>query len=459
VKKTDLGKSLRAFAIIPAGIAMALFVPNSAECPVTEPVTAIPCSDFLDSIGTLSAISVRGESLQGTIDSTKYLGIRWLRAGIEGDVPLEHFTQLHQQAGLRFSWGLGSGGTNLAKLIETGRQIAKAGALLAFEGPNEPNNWGFIYQGRAGGGNKTWLPVARLQKDLYEAVKGDPLLRQYPVWSISEGGAETDNVGLQFLTIPRGANTLLPAGTKYADYANVHNYIYHPNASGLEDNKTWKAADPTSACRVDGLYVEYGVTWARHYPGYSETELMSLPRVTTETGTTVGGDITEQVHALNLLTMYLDQFKRGWSYTAVYLLRDRIDEGGNQQFGFFKPDYSPRKAAVYLHNLTTILADKGPKLPKRGKLAYLIPALLETTHHLLLQRSDGTFELLVWNEELKQTRNLCVNFGITRPSVNVYDPTVGTSPARTLTNVSSIDLTLSDHPLVIEMADQHNARN
>ncbi len=58
------------------------------------------------------------------------------------------------------------------------------------------------------------------------------------------------------------------------------------------------------------------------------------------------------------MSMYLDQFKRGWSHTAVYLLRDRTDEGGNQSFGFFKPDYTPRKAAVYLHNLTTILADR-----------------------------------------------------------------------------------------------------
>jgi hypothetical protein len=58
--------------------------------------------------------------------------------------------------------------------------------------------------------------------------------------------------------------------------------------------------------------------------------------VTTETGTTIGGAITEEIHALNLLSMYLDQFKRGWSYTAVYLLRDRTDESGNQQFGFYK---------------------------------------------------------------------------------------------------------------------------
>jgi hypothetical protein len=92
--------------------------------------------------------------------------------------------------------------------------------------PSTPtrNPTSITYQGQAGGRNRTWLPVAKLQSELYSAVKSDPALQQYPVWSISEGGAETDNVGLQFLTIPPGADTVMPAGTKYADYANVHNY-------------------------------------------------------------------------------------------------------------------------------------------------------------------------------------------------------------------------------------------
>ena len=46
---------------------------------------------------------------------------------------------------------------------------------------------------------------------------------------------------------------------------------------------------------------------------------------------------------MNLLSMYLDQFKRGWGYTSVYILRDRTDEGGNQKFGFYTPDYKPPK--------------------------------------------------------------------------------------------------------------------
>src|SRR5262249_48939480 len=149
-------------------------------------------------------------------------------------------------------------------------------------------------------------------------------------------------------TIPDGAGASLPAGTRFADFANVHNYIYHPGSPGLQDNKTWNAADPTSGCKVDGLYGNYGVTWAKQFRGYSEAELLTLPRVTTETGCTIDGPITERTQGLNLLSMYLDQFKRGWGHTAVYLLRDRTDEAGNQSFGFFKPDYGPRHAAVYL---------------------------------------------------------------------------------------------------------------
>jgi hypothetical protein len=421
--------------------------------------TALAATDFLNSIGVVSTFPDRGQPLPKTVEMVKYAGFRWVRGGIEGlatqgPTTVQTYLDLHQQTGVRFSWGLVSGSSDLGKLIETSRQLAAADALLAFEGNNEPNNWGVTYQGEQGGGRaSSWLAVAKLQRDLYTAVKTDPLLKKYPVWTISEGGAAVDNVGLQFLTIPKGAGTLLPEGTKYADYANVHNYIYHPASPGLQDNKTWNAADPTSACKVDGLYANYGVTWAKHFRGYSETELLTLPRVATETGCTIGGPVTEEIQALNLLIMYLDQFKRGWSHTAVYLLRDRTDEAGNQSFGFFKSDYTPRKAGLYLHNLTTILADRG-SLAKPGQLNYSIPEQPATVHEMLLQKSDGTFALAIWGERLKGTDEVTVHLGGTYPTVKVYDPTIGTEPIQTSHRVDSLKLTLSDHPLIIGIAQR-----
>jgi hypothetical protein len=423
--------------------------------PAIVPV-ARPVAHFLDSIGVVTTFPDRGQPLPKTVEMVKYAGFRWVRGGIEGlsargPTTLQTYLDLHRQTGVRFSWGLVSGGNNLPKLIETGKELARADALLAFEGNNEPNNWGVTYQGEKGGGRApSWLAVAKLQRDLYRSVKGDPLLAPYPVWSVSEGGAETNNVGLQFLTIPKSAGTLMPEGTRFADAANVHNYIYHPGSPGLMDNRTWNAADPTSLCKVDGLFGNYGITWAQHFRGYPEDQLITLPRVTTETGCTIGGPITEHIQALNLLTMYLDQFKRGWSHTAVYLLRDRTDEGGNQSFGFFKSDYTPRQAAVYLHNLTTILADGGT-FNRPVPLNYSIPEQPATVHDLLLLRHNGDFALIVWNERVKGSDEVTINLGRPFRGVRIYDPTVGTDPIRTLGRTERLKLTLSDHPLILSL--------
>jgi hypothetical protein len=415
--------------------------------------TAVATNDFLDSIGIVSTFPDRGQPLAKTIEMVRYCGFRWVRAGIEGlsergPTTIQTFLDLHRETGVRLSWGLVSGGSDVKKLIETAKVLAQAGALLAFEGNNEPNNWGVTYRGEKGGGQEpSWLAVAKLQRDMYEAVKSDRLLAKYPVWSISEPGAQRDNVGLQFLTIPPGAKTLMPEGTRYADYANVHNYIYHPNAPHPKDNKTWDAADPTAAAKVDGLFGNFGVTWSKKFSGYSQEQLDTLPRVTTETGALIDGQITEDIHALNLLSLYLAQFKRGYKHTSVYLLRDRTDEGGNQSFGFYRRDYTPRRAA----HLTGILADKGT-LAKADQLDFTIPNQPETVHELLLQHSEGTFQLVVWGERLSGQDRVTVRFGAKHAQVRIYDPTIGIEPTQTLANVNSLDLTLSDHPLVIAIS-------
>jgi hypothetical protein len=422
-----------------------------------EPVKAIATGDFLNSLGINSTFPDRGQPLDKTIVMLRYCGFRWVRGGIEGlsengPTTIQTYLDLHRATGVRFSWGLGSGGTNLPLLLSSATIVDKAGALLSFEENNEPNNWGVTYHGEKGGGQApTWIPVAKLERDLYQSVKADPILRRYPVWAASETGGERDNVGMQFLKIPQGADTLMPDGTSYADYANIHNYIYHPNSPNPMDNKTWLAADPTPACNVDGLYGDCGVTWFKHFQGYPQAQLNTLPRVTTETGAGIGGAVTEHLHALNLLSIYLDQFKRGYSYTSVYLLRDRTDEGPNQGYGFFQPDYKPRQAAVYLHNLTTLLADSKMQ-PKCGSLDYSLGNVPDTVHDLLLQRSDGVFELVVWDERLHGEDRVTVHFSSTRPEVTVYDPTTGADPVDHAANTNSIPLALSDHPMILIFA-------
>src|SRR5262245_47885221 len=117
----------------------ALLVPLDA---LAADVPAIPVAKFLDSIGIVTTYPDRGQPIERTTEMVKYCGFRWVRGGIEGlsdDGPttIQTYRQLHEATGVKFSWGLGSGGTDVAKLIRTGRQVAAADALLAFEANNE----------------------------------------------------------------------------------------------------------------------------------------------------------------------------------------------------------------------------------------------------------------------------------------------------------------------------------
>lgn len=418
---------------------------------VSAKVNAIKANDFLNSIGVSTHITQGVDNPTNVATALTYCGFRNIRDdGSKNVAILQKFISVHNKCGAKVSL-LSVNGDITASLAEY-RMLAKAGALLAAEGPNEPNNWPVTYNGKTSSGT-TSMPVAEFQRDLYAAVKADPLLANIPVFHSSEsGGSQPDNCGLQFLTIPDGTNCKMPDGTVYADYANTHNYVCGTQATKvLEDNQAWNAENPTLNSHWDGLYVEYGHTWwGAGFDGYTTTQLLTLPRVTTETGWVTRGkdSITEDQQGKLFLNLYLAAYKRGWSYTFVYMLHDDTNQG---YWGFVHTDYSHKLSATYLHNMTTILADTTSSFTT-DSLDYSFSKKPITVHDMLMQKSDGTFELAVWSEKVSGTNSLTVNLGAVYPSVNVYDPTVGAAPVQTLSNVSAIPLILSDHPVIIEVS-------
>jgi hypothetical protein len=217
----------------------------------------------------------------------------------------------------------------------------------------------------------------------------------------------------------------------------------------MVDNGPWDAASPTLNTQWASMYGAYGRTWHKGFPGYTNDQLVNLPRVTTETGWPTRGDgsITEEQQGRVFLNLYLDQYKQGWKYTFIYMLHDDPIQG---YYGMFHVDYTPKAAGTYLHNLTTILADKG-SLPKPGRLNYRVMNPPATVHDMLMEKSNGIFVLAVWDEQVSGTSQVTVDLGSTRARVEVYDPTLGTAPVQSLRNVKSLTLTLSDHPLIIAM--------
>jgi len=59
---------------------------------------------------------------------------------------------------------------------------------------------------------------------------------------------------------------------------------------------------------------------------------------------------------------------------------------------------------------------------------------------------------VIWNEQVTGSKSIRVNLGRAYSLVKVYDPTIGTAPLKTLRRATSLTLTLSDHPVIIEIA-------
>src|SRR5258708_3298217 len=111
-------------------------------------------------------------------------------------------------------------------------------------------------------------------------------------------------------------------GVTFADFANVHNYVCGHFKNPI-DNQATKAASNVNVGGIDGLFGNHGKTWRKKFTGYTEEQLATLPKVTTETGyksdnTPAGDDYQGKV----FMNVYLAQFKAGWTHTYMYEFTD-----------------------------------------------------------------------------------------------------------------------------------------
>ena len=96
------------------------------------------------------------------------------------------------------------------------------------------------------------------------------------------------------------------------------------------------------------------------------------------------------------------------------------------------------------------MADHEPRA-RLGHLDYHIVGQPPTVHDLLLQKSSGTFDLVVWGEQVAGANNITVSLGGAHAKVAIFDTTMDVTPIQTLTNIVNVPLTLSDHALILEI--------
>jgi len=400
--------------------------------------TILSASGFVNSIGVNTHVSYAWgayNDLALVEADLSYLGVTKLRDSVTNIPSAQPVLDGLAAAGYKFDLGVSSsvpasGTAGLQQYVQALNTFAAnhPGSIIAVEGLNEVNLQPFSYEG-----SSSLSAAAQFQSAYYNAIKADAALSGVPVYNLTVAYNDSS------------AYSQLGNMTGSSDYANVHAY-----ASTSVTPASVIQADLAAAAKAD--------------PG--------KPTVITETGYTtqantpyLGAD--QAVQAKSILNTLADAYQAGVSTTYLYQLLDlnssSSDTNPEDHYGLFNSDGTPKLAATAVHNLTTILSDNGtgghtPTTP----LGYSLSNMPVSSHSMVLGKSNGAYDLVIWAEpkmwnpststEISNpSQPVTVDLGGVHQSVNVYDPMNGTSPIASYSNVSSITVPISDHPVIIEI--------
>jgi hypothetical protein len=130
-----------------------------------------------------------------------------------------------------------------------------------------------------------------------------------------------------------------------------------------------------------------------------------LPSEITETGyiasqsTSTPFTLPDSVEASYAPRTLLLAYKNGFKETFLYELLDEVSSPG---YGLLNSDLSPKPAFTAVENLLSTLSDQGASQAASftpGSLPYTLSGGDQNLNHLLLEKSDGTYWLVLWLEE------------------------------------------------------------
>lgn len=386
--------------------------------------------DLIESIGVCGhwnfAHTPYVKAFEQSKQRLRELGVRYLR---DDQLSLRN-VEIFNELGIRTQviiW------PDMAKHLDEIRQ--NPAAVTGIEGPNETNGRPVNYQGIAKFPDST----IAYQRDLYDIVKADPILKNLPV--IAPSVAWFD------------ATAKLAPMTQF-DYGNIHSY------SG--------GRVPTNIDRyLSDAYTLVG-----------KGNILK-PIIATETGYHTAFGIRSEGHqgvTPTARTKYIprllaDYFNMGITRTYLYEFAcsfEQANEAGlksEAQYGLVNFDMTPTPAFTTLKNFIAILAEPGKTFQPQA-LDMTLDSAVKTVHHTLVQKSDGTYFLLLWNDvpvyHVEQhdpkygtdIDNPTVKASIQLPAmplgdIQVYRPTQSDAPISTLKAQYAFDMQVPDEMLIL----------
>ncbi|TAL03744.1 MAG: hypothetical protein EPO08_03385 [Rhodospirillaceae bacterium] len=371
--------------------------------------TAILAGVFVNSLGVnthIDSFAYGYQNLPVVENALIYLGVHNVRDSAGHSFDLQYWQQVATAAKVKFDDVMPEGSpTSMQATLALVPQFAAAGLLNFVEGGNEEDNADAIASGNS------LAYTAYFQQQVYQVAHsvGLPAVNM----SFGQGWTAANNWQGNYGSVGNLA--------AYADYANPHTY---PAVANGQPNRTilWLNADAQLAAEGRPTFVSE--------LGWNESAS------------------SQSIVATNLLNGIMDSARSGNRRTYIYALFD--DQGG--KFGVMNADGSPKLAGQALHNLTTLLGDAGTNATSfsPGALTYQLVGTVGGESSLVLQKSDGSYWVSVW-DETSGTDSATLTLASAAQEIKVFDPLVGSSALQTASNATAVSFNLNDHPLLVEI--------
>jgi hypothetical protein len=402
--------------------------------PVITAKVALSAGAFVDSIGInvhLAYTNSEYTNVTQVGSALNYLGVENVRDNLSTSTLAVNGFEALAAAGIKFDFlpTLNANSTvDVTAFVNNliAYEAKFPGSIVAIEGANEVNGWMINENGVT-----SIASGALLQEQLYTAVKASASLADIPVFNTTIGSG-TASMFAQLGDL-----------SSYTDYANSHPYVM--STSNISGSLTALMALAESNAPGKPLVITeagYNTLTSNWYNGVSQT-----------------------VQAKYTLDTLMDAYQKGVSSTYLYELFDEnLGTSNNQSYyGLFNADGTPKAAATAVHNMTAILSDPGGTAGNvTGSLSFALTGMPTSGQDMVLAKHNGAMDLVIWAEPVlwNQTTataitapasSVTVTFAGVEGEVEVFDPLAGTMPIATYFNVSQIQLSVTDHPLIIEI--------
>jgi hypothetical protein len=393
--------------------------------------TAQSAFDFVNSIGVNTHLNYFDRTygnFQIVERELKSIGIRHVRDGV-------HLVNADYNKAVYDRWSqLGSIGVRFDAVLDprsalgtlTGDKLDQVEKLAgdtieSFEGPNELDISNI----------PDWASVDReYQKDVYQSVRSmtsaKPIDTIGPSLAFASKGSSVGNI------------------SDRVDYGNLHPYPAGKMPASVFPEQLVLAKEVSGDKKIVITESGYHNALDDHsdQPAVSETAAAKyIPR------------------------LFLENFSQGIRRTYLYEFLDEAPDPGLTNFqmhwGLLRSDGSEKPAFTAVKNLINELSDSAEPAHLE-QMTYSLSTSNTEICHLLLQKSDGQFLLILWQEvssyDGKKQQDIAVSpqpvtlmLDHSARSISTYEPTVQAQPSHVYANVAKVSLEVPDHPLVIQI--------